>query len=496
MRLLLAALLGLILAPPAHAEWHRIETAEFALQADMEPEALRALGVQLLDHDRLLREVLEVTGPGRGRRIEMIIYGDHAQLVAESGMPALAAGFFTANPIENFALLPARDTADYSTYDMVRTLRHEYTHYFMVRHLGRQYPGWFIEGLASFFETAHRGADGIMRYGAPHEDASIFLLEFGGLPFSKLGAMPDFRAGDEQIGRFYAQGWLITSHYFMGGLQAPGIKAYLDTARRNGKPDANLFAGGPGQLDRDVAAWFAAGLPPEKQVNVAPADPSAIALRPLSAGEIGLIGLRLEIYRRGSQITQHRDATEATAALSRQALQLASANPGDRAVGRYAAKLFLLMDSDEVGSDDIAALLDPAGTTSEDRILQARLMTRRADEGPPAKFQQTIAASRATLQEVLKADPDNVDALVAMFENVREAEGASSQAAQYLAKALAIEPANGPWRMTLLELYLRDNRKADIVALLQPIANMPHGGGDAAMASDMIKRFAGIGPAQ
>ena len=147
-------------------------------------------------------------------------------------------------------------------------------------------------------------------------------------------------------------------------------------------------------------------------------------------------------------------------------------------------------------SDDSAAVRDPASTTAEDRILQARLMTRRADEGPPAKFQQTVAASRATLQGVLKAEPDNVDALVAMFENVREAEGASSQAAQYLARALAIEPANSAWRMALLELYLRDNRKADVVALLQPIANMPHGGADTAMASDMIKRFAGVGPAQ
>ncbi|QNO25708.1 hypothetical protein EEB18_012985 [Sphingopyxis sp. OPL5] len=496
MRALLAALLLLAFAPPAHAEWQRIETAEFALQADMEPEALRALGVQLLDHDRLLRQILGVTGPGRGRRIEMIIYGDHAQLVAESGMPALAAGFFNANPMENFALLPARDTAEYSPYDATRTLRHEYTHYFMVRHLGRQYPGWFIEGLASFFETAHRGSDGIMRYGAPHEEASIILLKLGGLPFSRMGVMPDFRQGDEQIGRFYAQGWLITSHYFMGGPQAPGIKAYLETARRNGKPDPSLFAGGPAQLDRDVAAWFADGLPPEKQVTVAPADASTIQLRPLSPGEVGLIGLRLEMYRRGSQISQHRDATEATAALSRQALDLAKGNPDDRVVGRYVAKLFLLMDSDEVGSDDIAALLDPAGTTAEDRILQARLMTRRADEGPPAKFQQTVAASRATLQGVLKAEPDNVDALVAMFENVREAEGASSQAAQYLARALAIEPANSAWRMALLELYLRDNRKADVVALLQPIANMPHGGADTAMASDMIKRFAGVGPAQ
>ena len=99
-------------------------------------------------------------------------------------------------------------------------------------------------------------------------------------------------------------------------------------------------------------------------------------------------------------------------------------------------------------------------------------------------------------QGVLKAEPDNVDALVAMFENVREAEGASSQAAQYLARALAIEPANSAWRMALLELYLRDNRKADVVALLQPIANMPHGGADTAMASDKNKRFAGVGTAQ
>lgn len=484
---LFAALALAFSAAPARAEWHRAETTEFAIQADMEPDALRALGVQLLDHDRLLRHVLGVTGSGRGRRIEMVVYGDHAQLVAESGMPEFAAGFFNANPVENFALMPARDSAKHSTYDLVETLRHEYTHYFMTRHLGVRYPGWFIEGLATFFESAHRGPDGVMRYGAPPAPVIAFLDEFGGMPFSELGAPIDFRAGGEKVGRFYAQGWLITAHHYLGGAQASGIGAYLSTVKKGGKADAGLFAGGAAQLDRDLDAWRAAGLPPQREVVIAPADPAAIATRTLSAGEVGLIDLRLAIYRRGSQISKYREGVEAWTAVTNEAKQLVATNSGDRAVGRYVAKLFLLGDLGDVSSDEIAAMLDPASPAIEDRILQARLMARRADEGPPAQFQRMIATSRTILQTALKAEPDNVDALVAMFENIREADGASPEATQHLAKALAIDPANAAWRMTLLELYLRNGRKADAIALLETVASQPHSGMEAAQAVDMIK---------
>lgn len=484
--MLFAVLLLALSTTPAHAKWHRIETAEFALQADMEPDALRALGVQLLDHDRLLRQMLGVTGPGRGRRVEMVVYGDHAQLVAESGMPAFAAGFFNANPVENFALMPARDSAKNSTYVLIETLRHEYTHYFMMRHLGARHPGWYIEGLATFFESAHRGSDGVMRYGAPPTPVIAFLDEIGGMPFSELGAMLDFRSGEERIGRFYAQGWLITAHYYLGGAQAPGIGAYLASFNTGGKGDPKLFTGGAAQLDRDLDAWRAAGLPPQKEIAVPLADPAGIELRGLSAGEVGLIGLRLTMYRRGSQISKFRDGVEAWTAVTDEAKNLVAANPGDRAVGTYVAKLLLLGDA---SGDEIAALIEPAGNGIEDRILQARLMTQRADEGPPAQFQRTIASSRAILQAVLKAEPDNVDALVAMFENIREADGASPEATQHLAKALTIDPANASWRIALIELYLRDNRKRDAIALLEAVANQPHGGVDAAQAVDMIKKL-------
>lgn len=474
-------------AVPAQAEWNRIETPEFALQADMEPDALRAIGAQLVDHDRLLRQVLKVSGPGRGRRIEMVIYGEHAELVAASGMPAFAGGFFSANPIENFALLPAR--ASEADYDAVETARHEYTHYFMARHLGTWQPAWYIEGLASFFETARRGPDGLMRYGRPSEPMLAFREEFGGLPFADIGTMPDFRGDPRRIGRFYAQAWLVTSHYYMGGRQAGAIGAYLDAFAKGPTTAPGRISGGDAELDRDLDAWLAAGVPPEIEVAIPPADPAAIDVRPLSPGEIRLVDLRLEIYRLGSKINGFGDAVDAWSSLTSRTKEIVTAHPNDRSVGLFAAKMMLLADIGEITSDEIGAMLDPAATGPEDRILQARLMTRRADEGPPAEFHRTIAAARATLNDVLRANPDNVDALVAMFENIRQEEGASPAATAYLAKALAIDPANAEWRMTLLELYMRDQRKAEAIALLRTIVNLPHAGTESRMAADLLRKL-------
>ena len=119
-------------------------------------------------------------------------------------------------------------------------------------------------------------------------------------------------------------------------------------------------------------------------------------------------------------------------------------------------------------------------------------MPRGADEGPPAQFQGRIAAARKILDGVLREDPDNVDALFATFENIREDEGASDAAITYLAKALAIDPHNGLWRMELLELYLRDGRKTDAIALLRPIVNLPHGGLEVQEAVATIRSLGGL----
>lgn len=480
------ALLFAFAATPARAEWHRIETAEFALQADMEPDALRKAAALLLDHDRMLRAVLGVTGKGRGRRLEIFIHGDHARLATEAGLDPDVSGFFHTNPIENIALMPASDSREDRHYSLEGTLRHEYTHYFVARYLGSQYPPWFVEGIASFFETAHPGAGPTMRYGAPPEQILYILQELGGMPFGELSTMQRFPPGSEQMARFYAQGWMITSHYFLGGSQAPGIKAYLAASAKGLKADPLAFAGGASQLDSDVRAWFDAGIPSEKEVAIVPADPSALPLRTLTPGEIGLFGLRLEMYRRFEMVRSSEEALAAGESLLDSARSLVRDNAGDPAVRNYVAKLLLMADRSPEATDEIAAFVPATADDPDSRVLRARLMTRQADAGPPARFDRTIASARAMLQAVLQADPDNVDALFGLFENHRVAEGASPKAIQYLSASLAIDPANDVWRATLLELYLRNGRLTDAVKLLQPIANMPHGGSAGEQASQLI----------
>ncbi|GAA0866788.1 hypothetical protein GCM10009115_31630 [Sphingopyxis soli] len=492
MRLLAVALFALLALPqPAHAEWQRIETREFALQADMEPEAIRALGLQLLDLDRLLRELFGVTGPGRGRRVEMIMYGDQAQLMTEAGMPGFATGFFNANPVENFALMPVT-ARGYEGFDPVETLRHEYTHYFMTRHLGNWQPGWFMEGAASFFETAHRGPDGAMRYGAAPPQIVGFLNEVGGMRFDDLERSSRSFSDTESMGRFYAKGWLITSHRYLGGKHSSSIAAYLDAKAKGAKTDTSLFADGTAQFDQDLEDWLAAGIPPEKAVAIPPADASLIRLRPMTAGEVALVGMRLELYRQASRSHSFATGVKAQEELLAHIRKIVAEHPGDRVVGAFSIKILLAIDSGHIGAAELEALLDPAGTTADDRILRARVMTRGADEGPPAQFQGRIAAARKILDGVLREDPDNVDALFATFENIREDEGASDAAITYLAKALAIDPHNGLWRMELLELYLRDGRKTDAIALLRPIVNLPHGGLEVQEAVATIRSLGGL----
>ena len=46
--------------------------------------------------------------------------------------------------------------------------------------------------------------------------------------------------------------------------------------------------------------------------------------------------------------------------------------------------------------------------------------------------------------------------------------------------------------MELLELYLRDGRKTDAIALLRPIVNLPHGGLEVQEAVATIRSLGGL----
>lgn len=291
VRLLLFLAL-LCVASEARAEWLRVETRNFVIEAELPEPELRHLGKQLEMLDALLRIQAKVTTPPGRRKTHILVLEDSEAGQRATGRPWFSGGVarWTPDGALAFVVKRAPDDPDYS---LPESVFHEYAHGFMQRFLGHIQPGWFIEGFACFFQTAQELPNGAMEVGRHPVGMDTLIDPARPVSFATVmsmggGALPTTAEGQSM----YVQGWVIAHHYLLGGPRAAEIGTYLDRVRkRQPVQPASIFAGGLDGFDAAMANWYAA-LPPPREIALPAIDPAQIAIRPMRPGEIALLELQ------------------------------------------------------------------------------------------------------------------------------------------------------------------------------------------------------------
>jgi len=473
--LLLAGLVALLLSLPATGaragEWVRAESERFIVYSDVSAQATERFTRRLETYDRVLRLAMGLppeVAPLRKLPIYLTQKPNGLDLV-RPGISRDVAGFYMATTEDVFAV------AEYGASDHV--LFHEYAHHFMYQNFDASFPGWFVEGFAEYYMTADIRRDGV-DVGKFNEDRVLWLNHAPWMSLDDLLAQRP-RVGARQHDTYYPLAWLVT-HWFMNEpSRRPMLVAYLNGLGRgaDGAAAMEQAVGMPlPEFKKTLETYLHARWPFRRVTYDFPEAAVAITPLPAAADDLILLGQRLKIGVRESQIEQTMADVRAAAAL----------HPGDPMA----------------------------------QLIQGHMEIERGDK----------ALGKTLLLQVLEAQPNNVEALhylavasmTAADEDPDNASTLIREARGYLTRAYQIDDANyltfmllaqsrdaspgypndndmTTWRLAFnlarqlpsirlgyaSALTLRD-RGPEAIVVLRPLANAPHGGGEADAAQAMI----------
>lgn len=475
------AALGLLLALPsaAQAKWLRAESPRFIVYSDGSEVTLRDQIIKLEAFDAILRQFhgLPVGGvPPRKLEIYLVDGPDGLRQVWPGASGI--GGFYSADEDGVFSVAIRQRKED-------RTLFHEYTHHFMLQFFPYPYPAWLIEGYAEYFGATVIGS-GRIEVGRFDEGRVNNLLYLPWVSLDDLLTKRPFQLGDsESAALFYAQAWLLT-HYFMGNAQRyPRMLTYMRDVGAGGDSleAMTLAAAMPlPALDRTLRSYLRGGLPYGRYPMSAPPTVT-VTVMPPSADDTLLLSLRL------IQTPRPDDAMMA------EARKAAAKWPGDRAA------ILLLANAQTRGGDPAAAeqaLRDLLAANPDDVDVLVALGNNRLAAARDAPDRRTTLHREAgkLFARAYRLDSTSYKALYGYVRS-RTVESGYPNDNDMEALLAANELAPQADDITLAAAYASILRREwpRARALLLPLANSPHGGDASREARNMLKQVDAASPA-
>ena len=475
-----ALTLGLTAALPASAEWRRAESERFVVYSEGSESTLRSYVRRLEIFDRVLNvKLTNSMGEAPGRKLPIYLVGSRAGLVrVRPDVGENVAGYYMTSREDIFAL-GIREAGD-------ETLLHEYAHHFMFQNSAYPYPSWFVEGFAEYYMTAEFKSDRVL-LGKPNAARTSWLAGSGWLDMrALLSTRPGKRARGSNT--YYPLAWLLT-HWFWGNVERQQqLDAYLRDVGAGGDPvEAMQRVTGMDitQLRRELRRYMNGRIPNQAVIMDIPEVPMTVTVLPPSADAMLLLGQRVKLLDKDDA-----DAATVLAEVRRQAarfpgdtlaeliLARAEMAVGDGAAGERAANAVLEREPDKVEAMQLLAEHDlEAAYASDDNDERTRLMVR----------------AQRHLGRAFQVDGENYLTFM-LLARLRSGQSGypNDNDLATLEFAHALAPQLPDTVLNLASVLIETGQQDRAVAMLEPLANSPHGGGGASAARAMINEVKGI----
>ncbi|MBU2168151.1 MAG: hypothetical protein KKF88_09965 [Alphaproteobacteria bacterium] len=473
--LLLALTAG---ATPARADWLKAETPNFIIYSDGGERPLREYAMKLEVFDRFLRMRFGVPlDRPVARKLPIYLVrrqGDLARV--QPGIGESIAGFYYPGEEDIFAVAVRGDGES--------TLLHEYAHHFFFQHFSAYYPGWLVEGLAEYVSTARIWPDRI-QVGAHDEGRASWLTNVQWLPMDVLlsSRFGEIERGIHQA-TYYPVSWLLT-HWFMSSPErVVKLEAYLGLIRQGVDPSTAMQQATGLTLDQ-LRNTLRDHLYGRIELNTYDIDLEIqveISRMPPSADDLLLLGQRLKVPMSKENREAALEETRRLAGrhpddpLALLVLGHAELHMGDRAAGEAAFTRLLEMEPDNV------------------EALQFMAMARIEDAADrPDERTDLMNRARGYLATAYGIDPGNYLTLVLIARSRSGAPGYpnDNDLATWEMAFIAAPQLSGI-RLGAGHAFLAAGDKATAIALLEPLANAPHGGEGAESAQTLIDQANGV----
>ncbi|HYC96780.1 DUF1570 domain-containing protein [Brevundimonas sp.] len=462
-----------VTAPAAAADWKRAESPRFIIYSDGDAGVLRDYTQKLETFDRLLRAIhgLPLSDIPE-RKLPIYLVGNQRDIqYVRLGSGSGIQGFYAARGEDIFAVAVRTRGQD-------EVLLHEYVHHFMLQNFSAAYPAWLIEGYAEYFMTTDIGSTHIA-VGRPDPDRVAWLATETWLPLTDvLSKRPgEFRDLEDRV-LYYGQAWLIT-HYFMSDPdRRKTLWAYVDAVGSGQDPVAALEAAtgmtAPA-FEQALRDYF------RGSTRITNYRADLFPQVTISVSELGAAEDDLMLLSRRLIIGAPQDERAATA----EAVRRAAARHGRDPFARLTLARAELVFGDKVrGVTLLEDLLEdhPENVEALQHLASAKLTAARED-GEDG----TLREAQALLARAYALDPGQYRTYLLL---ARAREGAPSYPTdndlETWQLAYSLAPQLTEVRVGAARALIMRDRFDEAIAILGPVANDPHGGEGAAIASQMI----------
>jgi tetratricopeptide (TPR) repeat protein len=413
--------------------------------------------------------------PSPSNRITVYVVKNQSEvrrLFGEGGRDI--GGFYIPRAGGSVAIIPPVNTSRGTRISQSeRVLLHEYAHHFQHENLPFLMPRWYVEGFAEYFSTARFESDAVF-LGLPAEHRAAELSDFTIASQVRIEELLEVQAyGDRESSRynnFYGRSWALFHYLFStqeGRVQMTDYLKRLNYGESELEAATSAF-GDLAELDNTLDKYIGSRKFLSWKMDAAQLRVGEITVRKLNKAEAAAMPVRIR-SKRGVN-------SEQAAELVISARELAALYPEEAEVQAVLAEAEFDAGNNEaaIRAADLALAQNPVHINA--LIQKGRALTSIAVKTGEA---DDWSAARKHFVEANRVEVDHPEPLVSYYQTfVMQGQAPSAAAVDGLKWAQALAPFDGQLRMLTAVQLMNEERFAEAINVLTPLAYNPHNTSD------------------
>ena len=425
MRRLLPLFVGLFVTTAAQAEWKEAQSRHFRVYSQGSEADLRESITQLEKYEFMLRTVSGSSAKASPVRLKVYLMPTMRDVQSTMGIGGSdgVAGYYTASsrgPIAVSTRKGYKGGSQTVTRDGARNggelgpqavLLHEYAHHFMFQHFPAAYPSWYSEGFAEYYGTTRFLPGNVIEVGNPAEHRYRSFAQNEWLPLDRLLTAKSYSDVGGDIGRLYAEGWLLVHYLHNSPARKGQLKTYLSQLNQGTdlrRATDLAFGVGARELDAELRRYARQGRINALSLPFKPIDVGTIAVRTLSPAEDALIESDISLGR-GVYVSEAKRFAASVRSAARQfpndAYALGLLAEAERAAGN---------EAEASAAVDAWLVADPASARAKTIRAQLALDRLQASKSTDSRAWESV---RAPILAAHKAQPNDAYILEAYYDS-------------------------------------------------------------------------------
>lgn len=477
-RMYLTCLLYCLSMTTAHADWREASSDHFVIYADESERELRNFSEKLERYHSAMKAVFPAKegNPSPSNRVTVYIVRNEKlvrELYGDQQDAKYIQGFYIARAGGSLAIIPPIDSSRSGEIsESERILMHEYAHHFMAENAPYLVPRWFGEGFAEFFSSAKFDRDGTVGLGLPANHRAYELQMASDVSIEELLDTAAYAARkSDNYNNFYGRAWLLFHYIYMDQGRRQTMVDYLNRLNTGESELAAATAafGDLQELDKALNRYQRQSWLPYIPVPPEVAKIGPVNIREMGEAEAASMAVRVRSKRGVDQ--------EQAAKVVLSAREVAEQYPNDAEV------LAALAEAEYDSGRDVAAIaaadralaINPSHINALIQKGYALARTAKESTNPVDGW----ALARKHFVSINKIEADHpIPLLYYYLSFAGQGAAPSENAIRGLEWALELAPYDANLRMMTAQQQMIEQRYADAIDTLGPMAHNPHLGTD------------------